>query len=296
MVRSNLLSRIIAVPFVLVSSAALASESGVGQADSVLLDSLTRSYISSTDSLDGDFAEKGISDEKSRSVGLDVVTSENVDVYAVPLSHGMPMSLLGGQEYLNLNADIPYVKVESPAGNESGLGDIKLGAEYFVKQQGAIVKAAVDLKLPTGDVDKFLGTDSTDIGLSLTGRKREALLGYNATAAYVIRGEGDVAGGTLDYGNTLSLSGGAEYKLGDALWGGVNGAYVRTGTSEINNFETDGLQTFDIIPNVSYDLNVGMSVVASLVIPVYEGVVDGDAPGDEPDREVSMSLSFSSDF
>lgn len=296
---SKLFLRTLTLPLTLLSSAVLSSAvlaSSVDQSESILLDPLTRSYVSSTDSLDGDFAEKGIAKEESRTVGAEVVSSEDVNVYAIPLSYGIPISLMGGEEYLNVSADLPYVMSDTAAGEESGIGDIRFGAEYFFERKNMILKVSADIKLPTGDGDKFLGTDSTDVGFSFTGRKREGMLGFNATGAYVFRGEGDVAGTTRDYGNMLSLSGGAEYKLGQRLWGGVNGAFVRSGTTDIDGFEADGLQTIDVIPNISFRFNTDMTIVGTLVIPLHESVVDGDAKGDEPDRETSINFSFTSDF
>lgn len=218
---AKLLHGAIALPLLFATSSAFSS--AAGQAESVALDSLTRSYVLSTDSRDAEFAEQGIAKEESRSVGLDIVSSDNVDLYSVPLSYGIPMSVLGEEEFLNVGADIPYFSAEDPAGGENGLGDISLGAEYFVEQNDMIVKLGVDLKLATGDEEKSLGTDSTDIGVSLTGRKRDGMLGYNATAAYVIRGEGTVFGVKRDYGNMISLSGGGEYKLAYGLWLMVSG-------------------------------------------------------------------------
>jgi hypothetical protein len=46
----------------------------------------------------------------------------------------MPISLLGGEEYINFSGDLPYVSIEAPAGDESGVGDTRVGAEYFLEK------------------------------------------------------------------------------------------------------------------------------------------------------------------
>ncbi len=271
-----------------------ASESGQGE--SFAIDTITRNYVLTNDGYDGEFSEEGISSDVRKSVGFDAITSDNVDVYTVPLSYGMEIGLLGGDEYINFSADLPYVSIESPAGDESGIGDVRVGAEYFVEKEDIIFKGAFDLKLPMGDEDVGLGTGSTDYGFAVSGRKRDGDIGVNATAAYIIRGEGSPNGFDIDYGNVISLVGGGEYQIKPSLWLGANLAYVRSGTSESGGFESDGLQTIDLIPNAAYRLNTDMTVTVNIILPLSESIVDGDAPGSEPDRELSMSFGFNSEF
>lgn len=277
------------------SSSLMASEAY--QAESVALDSMTRSQVLTTDGDEGEFSEKGIAKEAKKTIGFESITSDNVDIYTIPLGYGVPFSLLGGEEYINLSADLPYVNIESPAGDESGIGDVRIGAEYFIEKNTIIFKGAVDLKLPTGEEDDGLGTGSTDLGLSLTGRKREGDIGFNATAGYIIRGDASPNGIDVDYGNVLTLVGGGEYQAKPALWLGANIAFVRAGTSEFNGgFEGDGLQTIDLIPNAAYRLGTDMTVTLDIIYPLTESVVDGDFPGPDPDRELSFSFGFNSEF
>jgi hypothetical protein len=267
------------------------------QAESIALDPMTRSQILSTDSDEGEFSETGISKQAKKTVGFESVTSDNVDIYILPLGYGLPISLLGGEEYLNLSTDLPYVSIEAPAGDETGLGDVRVGAEYFIEKNKIIFKGAVDLKFPTGDEDAGLGTGSTDLGLSLTGRMRKGDVGFNATAGYIFRGEADPNGIDVDYGNVLNLVGGGEFQVKPALWVGANLAYVRAGTSEFNNgIEGDGLQTVDLIPNASYRLGDDMTVTFDIIYPLTESVIEGDFPGSDPDREMSFSFGFNSEF
>ncbi len=273
----------------------LASEAG--QVESVALDPITRSYVLSNDGKEAQFSEGGISKEVSKSVGIDIVMSDNIGLYSIPLAYGMPVQLMGGEEYLNLSGDIPYFNVEAPTGDENGLGDVGFTAEYFVESNGAILKAELNLKFPTGDEDVGLGTGSTDFGIGFTGRKRMGNLGFNSTVGYIIRGDATVNNFDVDYGNVFSFSGGAEFRVQKALWLGANVAYVYSGTSEFNGgAEGDGLQTFDIIPNASYRISTNMTVTADLIYPVQESVVDGDVPADDPDREMSFSFGFNSEF
>lgn len=297
--RSHILSgvSILTSSILLISTGQTAFASEVAQGESVALDSMTRALVLTNDSHDGEFSEKGISTSISKSVGFDAVSSENVNVYAIPLAYGMPIGLLGGEEYINFSADLTYVKVEATTGNESGIGDTRLGAEYFIEKKGIIFKGAVDLKLPTGDEDNGLGAGSTDLGFALTGRKREGDIGFNATAGYIIRGEGEPNGFDIDYGNVITLVGGAEYQVKPALWAGANLAFVRTGTSEFTGgTEGDGLQTLDLIPNAAYQINSDMTVTLDVILPIYESVVDGDFPASDPDREMSFSFGFNSEF
>jgi len=289
-------SNLLAVAIITLSSGqVLASEAYQGE--SVALDPITRSYVLSNDGKEADFSEGGISREASKSIGLDMIMSDNVDLYSIPVACGMPMQLFGGEEYLNLSGDIPYFNVEAPTGDENGLGDIGLTAEYFVENNGAILKAELNFKFPTGDEDVGLGTGSTDFGLGFTGRKRMGNLGFNSTLGYIIRGDATVNKVDVDYGNVFSFSGGAEYRVQKAFWLGANLAYVRSGTSDFDGgFEGDGLQTFDIIPNASYRINTNMTLTADLIFPVQESVVDGDFPADDPDRELSFSFGFNSEF
>jgi len=278
-----------------ISQTTSASESG--QSESVALDSIVRSQVLTNDGQEGAFSEQGISTEASRSVGFDAVTSDTVDVYVIPLSYGMPIGLLGGEEFINFSADLAYVSLEGATGDESGIGDTRVGAEYFMEKKGIIFKGVFDVKLPTGDEDVGLGSGSTDFGFAVSGRKRDGDVGFNATAGYIIRGDAKPNGFDVDYGNVINLVGGAEYRVKPALWAGANVAFVRTGTSEFNGgFEGDGLQTVDIIPNASYRLNTDMTVTLNVIIPLTESVVDGDAPGSEPDREMSFSFGLSSEF
>lgn len=285
---------------VLTSSILLASVSQVTLAsgeDSLALDSMVRSYILTNDGNDADFSEQGISKESSRSVGFDAVISDNADVYVIPLSYGMPIGLLGGEEFINFSADLAYVNLEGPSGDESGVGDTRVGAEYFMEREGIIFKGAIDLKLPTGDEDVGLGLGSTDLGFAVSGRKRDGDIGFNATAGYIIRGDAEFTGFDVDYGNVINLVGGAEYRVQPKIWAGTNVAFVRSGTSEFSGgVEGDGLQTIDLIPNASYRLNTDMTVTLDVIIPITESVVEGDAAGPEPDREMSFSFGFSSEF
>jgi hypothetical protein len=282
---------------IILISAGQAFASEAYQAESIALDSMTRSQILSTDGDEGSFSESGIAKQAKKSIGFESITSDNVDIYAIPLSYGLPISLLGGEEYLNLSADLPYVSIEAAPKDESGLGDIRIGAEYFIEKNNIIFKGAVDLKLPTGDEDVGLGTGSTDLGISITGRKREGDIGFNATAGYILRGDAKPNGTDVDYGNVINLVGGGEYQVKPALWVGANIAFVRTGTSEFNNgFEGDGLQTIDLNPNAAYRLSSDMTVTFDIIYPLTESVVEGDLPGPDPDREMSFSFGFNSEF
>lgn len=288
---------LLASGILLVSLAQGAFSSELGQGESIVVDSISRSQILTSDSPEAEFSEKGIAKEASKSVGVESVTSDNVDVYVIPLGYGLPISVLGGDEFINLSADLPYVNVELPTGNESGLGDMRVGAEYFIERNNIIFKAAMDIKFPTGDEENNLGSGSTDFGFSLTGRKRSGDIGFNATAGYILRGEATVNSFKRDYGNVITLVGGAEYQLKPSFWVGTNAAFIRSGEDEFSvGGNNPGLQTLDLIPSASFRLNTDMTVVAELIIPIQESLVNGTAGAVEPDREVTMSFGFNSEF
>lgn len=270
--------------------------SAEGEADTIALDPIARSYLLSNNGKEASFSEKGISKEDSKSVGIDVVTSESANLYSIPVAYGKPIQLLGGEEYINLSADIPYINAEAPAGGENGLGDVGLAVEYFIEKESIIFKAEASMKLPTGDEKVGLGTGSTDLGMAFTGRKRMEQIGFNATMGYILRGETTISGQDIDYGNVITLAGGAEYRLQKDLWVGANLAYVHAGTTDNEGFKIDGLQTLDLIPNISYRVNSDITITADLILPVQESVIDGDFPFDAPDREISFSFGFNSEF
>lgn len=273
-----------------------AHASELGQ-ESIALDPIARAHILSNNGKEALFSEKGISTKDSKSVGLDVVVSENINLYSIPLAYGKPMRVFGGDEYLNLTVDIPYFNFESTPDSESGLGDIALAAEYFIEKDGSILKAEFNLKVPSGDEKIGLGSGSTDVGFALTGRKRVGEIGFNTSSGYIIRGEATINNADINYGNVFNIAGGAEYQLVKHLWLGANVAYVHTGTSEFSGgAETDGLQTLDVIPNIAYHINTDMAVTADLIYPIQEHVIDGDFPSSAPDRKISFSLGFHTEF
>ncbi len=282
-----------ATPFL----AAQADEFGHGEsADSVAVNSITRSYVQSNRGQEAAFSESGISRTETKSVGIELILSEDKEVYSLPLSYGLPMTLLGGEEFLNLSADIPYIQVETPIGDESGVGDVAVAAEYYIERDSAILKAQINYKMPTGDKEKGLGSGSNDVGFAMTGRMRMGQMGFNSTIGYIIRGDATIFNSDIEYGNIFSLMAGTEYRVHPAIWVGANLAYVREDTTESAGFVQDGLQTLDLIPNVSYRLNKKMNFTADLIYPLQESVVDGDFPSSEPDREISFSVGFNSEF
>lgn len=266
------------------------------ESKTIALDPIARSYLLSNSGKEANFSENGVSKEDSKSVGFEVVSSESANVYSIPIAYGKPLQLLGGEEYINLSADIPYINAEGAAGSENGLGDIGLAVEYFIEKESIVFKTEASMKLPTGDEKVGLGSGATDFGMAFTGRKRMEQLGFNATVGYILRGEATISSQDIDYGNVITLSGGAEYRLQKDLWAGANLAYVRTGTTDYAGFEQDGLQTLDLIPNISYRVNTDITITADLILPVQESVIDGDFPFDAPDREISFSIGFNSEF
>jgi hypothetical protein len=271
--------------------------SDVNQGESIALDSISRALILSNDSKDAEFSEKGIAKEAQKTIGIQAVTSDNVDVYTIPLGYGLPISLLGGEEYINFSADIPYINIESTAGDESGMGDIKFGAEYFIEKNRAIFKAAFDLKLPTGEEDDGLGTGSMDMGFSISARKRDGRLGYTGTAGYTLTGEGEPNNFKRDYGDVITLVGGFEYSLKPAFWAGANLAYVRTGETEFDvGGNAPGLQTLDLVPNASFRIDSEKTLTAEMIIPVQDSYVGTSTGLPDPDREMSFSFGFTSEF
>lgn len=265
-------------------------------ANSIAVESITRSYVQSNRGQEAAFSEFGIAKSESKSVGLELVVAEDTEIYSVPLSYGVPMGLLGGEEFLNISMDLPYISTETSVGDESGIGDIAVAAEYYIERESTILKAQINYKMPTGDEEKGLGSGSNDVGFGVTGRKRVGQFGFNSTVGYIIRGEAEINNIDIEYGNIVSLLAGTEYRLQPTIWLGVNLAYVREGTSDHSGFEENGLQTLDVIPNVTYQFNEKINVTADLIYPLQESEVKGDFSMPEPDREISISVGFNSEF
>jgi hypothetical protein len=255
---------------------------------------MNRAVLTNTSGTSAKFADKGISHEEQKSIGIDLIVADQRKDLAVPLSYGLPMQLMGGDEFLNLSADIPFSMVDTGTGSdETGLGDAVLGAEYYFERKSIILKTAINWKLPTGDQETGLGSGSNDIAFSFSGRKRQDQIGYNALIAYSLNGEGEAFGFTIDYGNTLTLSAGGEYKIKPDLWLAADLAYINQDSSSGG---ISGLSTIDLIPSASYRFMEDKDVIFRLMIPVSESLVDGLPGQPKPDRDIAFSIGLSSEF
>lgn len=267
------------------------------QVESIAYDPIAREQLLTSQKYDGELSEYGIPTSSKRTIGFEIVSSDNADAYVIPASYGYPVSLLGGGEYLNLSADLQYVNLEGPLGDKGGVGDSRIGAQYYLKQGTSIYSATADFKLPTGDEDDGLGTGSTDFGFSFGIRNRIDRLGFNASAGYIIRGDGKPNGFDVDYGNVVTLVAGAEFRVKPDFWVGADIAVAHTGTSEFTGgFKADGLQTIDFIPHAFYRLCEDMDATFNIFYPLSESVVKGDANGAKPDREMSLGFGLNARF
>lgn len=279
-----------AVLTVLGTPTALAS----GDGSSTFSSSMNRAVLTNTTGTAAKFADNGVSQEKEKTIGFDLIIADQRKDLAIPLSYGLPLQLMGGDEFLNLSADIPFSMVDTGTGSdETGLGDSVLGAEYYVEHNSIILKTAINWKLPTGDQEVGLGSGSNDIAVSFSGRKRQDQIGYNALFAYSLNGEGEAFGVTIDYGNTITISAGGEYNVKPDLWLAADLTYINQDSSSGG---LAGLTTIDLIPSASYRFMEDKDVIFRLMIPVTESLVDGLPGQPTPKRDVTFSIGLSSEF
>ncbi|PIE74535.1 MAG: hypothetical protein CSA18_04585 [Deltaproteobacteria bacterium] len=245
-------------------------------------------------------------DKTQISTGFESTIVKNVKDFTLPLSYGMPVNFLKGQqEFINFKLKIPYTKREIGDIEDSGLGDIKLSVNYLTKSSKYLLNTIFLIKFATGefeDADVPLGTGSTDFAISVNGKWYLEKLTLFGGLGYVYTGDFSSNGSTVEYGDEFLISGGADYKINDRIKVEAGLIYNSHGEEEFSGTmlqgKSAGIKTFDFIPGISYLIKkYNVSINAKLIIPVSESWENQKNPyAEDPDRDVAFKIKFAKPF
>lgn len=227
------------------------------------------------------------------SVGFESIIQSDLQIYNIPLYHGIPFSLLGGEEFLNFAVLLPYVINEVGLNDFSGLGDVYLGAQYYQGRKGIVRKVGVGLKTATGDYVEGLGTDSLDFSVYGRLAKRFKRYTLSATSAYTFKGStGD---DFVDYGDQINIKGGYEYHYNRDLSFTTGLLFTRQANNELGvaKFEAAGYLGYDLEFGVNYNFRKNLILNVDVAFPISEHALDG---GDDPDRDPVLRLNVSTNY
>lgn len=265
-------------------------------AESVLADPIVNAVVNDPLSSLKDDSTEGKSN-KNGAIGGEYVNTDNNDIFNLPISYGFSVSMFGGSERLNINANLSYVDTSSPllTDDESGMGDSTVGLEYSYYNDGLTIIPNITVKLATGDEDDGLGTDSTDIATSIAIKKSFGKAAINGKFAYIFKGDGEPLGTEWDYGDIYTLDLGGRYNFIDSLWIQANVIYVDQDGNELESTGTSsgGLETIDVIPTLTYRVKDMFNINAKYIFAVDE---DADSGATAPDREDSFTVSLTAGF
>ncbi|MDY0362916.1 MAG: hypothetical protein RBR08_15820 [Desulforegulaceae bacterium] len=245
-------------------------------------------------------------DQQTVSIGAEAGVKKNVKTYNIPLSYGFPLNISGAsQEFLNFSLKIPYTSREIGNNDDSGLGDIKLSADYLTRFDKILLNTVFLVKFATGDYDDAdvpLGTGSTDYGLSFNAKMYFDRFSLKAGLGYVLTGDYSDGSDEIKYGDEYIVSAGGEYKIKDSLFAGGEFIYNAHQEDEYNVFgnksKAAGLNTLDFIPSLTFFVtkyNIGLTT--KVVIPVSDSWNGGNGPDpDDPDRDVEFKFQLAAPF
>lgn len=246
--------------------------------------------------------KEDLPDQQTVAIGAEASVTKNVKTYNIPLSYGMPLNLSGAvKEYVNFTLKIPYTKREIGNVDDSGLGDIRLSADYLAKFDNLLVNSVFLVKFASGDYDDAdvpLGTGSTDFGLSFNAKMYFEKFSVRGGIGYVLTGDYSDSGSEVKYGDEYVLSAGGEYNVTDSMFAGGEFIYNAHMEDDLSGTKYAGLNTFDFVPSFTYLLRkYNFEVTAKLVIPVADSWNGGDGPDPEdPDRDVEFKFQLSRPF
>ncbi len=214
---------------------------------------------------------------KAAGVGADLTFTNKQQIFTLPLSYlVLPM--------LELSASIPVVRFENINDEEVGLGDLSVGGSYLqgdLSADGAMKYVAHgELKLPTGDKDKTLGSDAYDLIVDCQAVRRfGGNLYAHASAGYRAITEDLDDAATLDVGGTYLLSGlptlfpGGDYAIGYQLH------------ATTVHFDT---YLLDVLHTVQYVLDETTALRLALLLPFFTT--------QDQDRRATFNLGITSFF
>lgn len=252
--------------------------------------------IHETSGVSEQFLESGgFSTESTSVVGVETTIQSDLQLYNVPLYHSLPFSLLGGEEFLNVAVLLPYVINEVGLNDEKGIGDLYLGGQYYRGKGGIVRKVGVGLKLPTGNHEKGLGTDSTDF--SVFGRIAKRINDYTLSLGAAYTFKGSTGDDFIDYGNQFTVKGGYQYHVNRdvALSSGL--VLTRQENNQFGDddagFRAQGYLAYDLQLGVSYRFRRNLLLRADVGLPLGASTLD---QGDDPDRETTLRLNISTNY
>lgn len=227
-------------------------------------------------------------------IGIDAVMSDDLKVYAIPLSFSLSRTM-------GIQATLPIVTAKMDNGNggtttETGLGDISLTAKHRIGSERKLAAffTLLTLKLPTGRAEKGFGTGSTDVVLTEKvikrfGDFRGTLMGGLTQPL----NRANINGIEVEYGTTLSYMAAVEHTIWrPELWFGLKAAGMHSFEGKIDGLrQGNAVTTLDISPEFSYYFKRNASVNLGVIVPViteYESAI-----GDTSDRDVAVNFGVS---
>jgi hypothetical protein len=111
----------------------------------------------------------------------------------VPVGHS---AVAGTSAYSQRDAAGPFSSVQNSSGSSSGVGDVIVRAKAAVLSARRVDAAVdVDLRLPTGDTDKLLGTGQTQAKVLFIAASTIGVVTPHANVGYTFGGSGLTFGG-----------------------------------------------------------------------------------------------------
>ena len=257
------------------------------------------------------FSEPGLGDDLSESDTIDLILdldidstisafhgtygiTDNLDIgIAIPLVYveidgkaeatidsftfdqtGNPLHSFG----LPTPEDANLTTTESYGDDAFGIGDIALRLKYsFLQDFDINLAMLVDLRLPTGDEDNFLGTGETNIKITEVFSKNFGDTTAHINASYERRG-GD------DDSDEIEYVFGFDHKLSDSI-----------------TLAIDIIGNFDLNEDEAINLSPGTATIVDQVDTDDDGTPDvsntrivdlSNVPEDDEDNEIDLSLGF----
>ena len=257
--------------------------------------------------------------------GVEAEINKTNSVYNIPLAYGFSTRFLKKEnvkERFSLSGVFPLVRksfetkmynedtqqLELYEFNTTGFGDIQLKTRYSLKKDKNYVSAAVSVKLPTGKTENILedkiiiplGSGSTDIGLSLFGRKPFGNFSAYTGMVYNILGSYEWENFDYNYGNQFMWLASLTYLKYKRIYGGMKLRFFASGNTvtkttfnnQTNEFESPGVRLLDVSPFVKFRLPHHIILSASVGIPVLTRFKEVNYEVKNPSRSLRFGVGL----
>lgn len=222
------------------------------------------------------------------SAGVELTQTTQSNLTYIPLGFIINRNS-SGNGFLELNLKLAYAQdneaFKTSATATSGISDTVLGLSYYTRSDDTVIRTNFSVKVPTGEFNDQLSSDSTDYIVSIFGRKAMGKYAFKGNAGYVLRGDGP--SGT-EWGDSYILKAGLEMSMSKAALIGFDVTHTDTEEST-GPFGLIGISTTDAAVFADYRLDAASGIYARLSSPVSEDVTSGAAP----DRDSTFSIGFS---